>query len=300
MPAQDPDSPAAGVRIDSPDIAHLGVSVTSAVGDYFLGTRDAEVARLGLQHRVWREHMLGAWRRAGLRSGWRVVDVGAGPGYAAMDLAEAVGANGEVLAVDRSPRFVSLIAATARERGLAQIRALEMELMAAAALEGCDMAWCRWVASFTPSVPTLVAWIRRALRVGGVAVFHEYADYGSWRVAPARPRLTEFVREVMASWRAAGGEPDVAPALIAALRAEGFRLKSVRPLVFATNPAEVTWQWPAAFVASAAARLHELGRVSSEWVDEVGSELRLSEADPASVMVTPMVLEVIAVREDAG
>ncbi len=29
-------------------------------GDYVLGTHDAEIARLGLQHRVWRESMLAA------------------------------------------------------------------------------------------------------------------------------------------------------------------------------------------------------------------------------------------------
>lgn len=274
--------------------------MASVAGDYFLGTHDAEVVRLGLQHRVWREHMLGAWRRAGLRPGWRVVDVGAGPGYATADLAEVVGPTGEVLAVDRSPRFVSVIEAMARARGLGQVGVQVRDLMAEGAPLGLDMAWCRWVASFTPSVPSLVDWIHRALRVGGVAVFHEYADYASWQFAPPRPRLAEFVREVMASWRATGGEPDVAPALIAALRARGFRLASLRPLVFAAQPGEWMWRWPAAFVATAAARLHQLERVPAAWVTEVVRELREAEADPASVMVTPMVLEIIAVRDDAG
>ena len=72
--------------------------MSTAGGDYVLGTHDGEVARLGLQHRVWREAMFAAWRRAGIRTGWRVVDVGAGPGYATLDLAELVGASGEVLA----------------------------------------------------------------------------------------------------------------------------------------------------------------------------------------------------------
>jgi len=65
--------------------------VTAVRGDYVLGTHDAEVVRPGLQHRVWRESTLAAWRRAGIRPGWRVVDVGAGPGYATWDLAELVG-----------------------------------------------------------------------------------------------------------------------------------------------------------------------------------------------------------------
>lgn len=265
-------------------------------GDYVLGTHDDEVLRLGLQHRVWREHVLAAWRRAGLREGWRVVDVGAGPGYATMDLAEIVGPTGSVFAAERSPRFIPVIEAERRRRGFDHVVARETDVMESAPPGACDLAWCRWVASFVASVPKLARWIHDALRPGGVAVFHEYADYASWRFAPARPRLAEFVAEVMASWRAAGGEPDVAPALIGSLRDTGFRLCSVRPLVFAARPGEQTWKWPAAFVATNAARLHELGRVSREWADSVVEELRLAEADPESVMVTPLVLEVIAER----
>ena len=55
--------------------------------DYVLGTHDAEVERLGLQHRVWRERARDAWARAGIAAGQTVIDVGAGPGYAAIDLA---------------------------------------------------------------------------------------------------------------------------------------------------------------------------------------------------------------------
>ena len=64
-----------------------------------------------------------------------------------------------------------------------------------------------------------------------VAVFHEYADYAAWRLAPRRPAFEAFVAEVIATWRAAGGEPDVALALPQLLRQAGFRLRSATPLV---------------------------------------------------------------------
>jgi ubiquinone/menaquinone biosynthesis C-methylase UbiE len=59
--------------------------------DYVLGTHDEELIRLGLQHRVWRPMVLDCWQRAGITVGKRVLDLGAGPGYAALDLAEIVG-----------------------------------------------------------------------------------------------------------------------------------------------------------------------------------------------------------------
>ena len=73
---------------------------------YFLGTHDEEIKRLGLQHRVWRPTVLDCWRRAGIGPGSKVLDVGAGPGFAAADLSEIVGPDGVVVAVERSARFV--------------------------------------------------------------------------------------------------------------------------------------------------------------------------------------------------
>jgi SAM-dependent methyltransferase len=84
--------------------------------DYVLGTHDAELERLGLQHRLWRPRMLDAWRRAGSGAGQTVLDVGAGPGYAALDLAEIVGPTGRVLALERSRRFLGALAPHARPR----------------------------------------------------------------------------------------------------------------------------------------------------------------------------------------
>ena len=65
----------------------------AAERDYVLGTHEQELARLGLQHRAWRPVALDCWQRAGITVGKRVLDVGAGPGYAAVDLAEIVGAS---------------------------------------------------------------------------------------------------------------------------------------------------------------------------------------------------------------
>src|SRR5258708_37778221 len=90
--------------------------------DYVLGTHDEEVARLGLQHRVWRPIATDCWRRAGITIGARVVDVGAGPGYATVDLAEIVGPAGEVLAVERSARFLEVAKPACGCRGLSHVR----------------------------------------------------------------------------------------------------------------------------------------------------------------------------------
>ena len=84
--------------------------------DYVLGTHEEEVERLGLQHRVWQPHVLACWQRAGITVGKRVLDVGAGPGYATADLAEIVGPTGEVVAVERSSNFVEALRERVKQR----------------------------------------------------------------------------------------------------------------------------------------------------------------------------------------
>jgi SAM-dependent methyltransferase len=265
--------------------------------DYVLGTHDEELARLGLQHRVWRPAALACWYRAGIGVGSRVMDVGAGPGYATIDLAEIVGATGEVVAIERSARFLQAADANCRRLGLTNVRLHELDLMSdALPATNVDAVWCRWVACFVRSPSLLVEKIAAALRPGGVAVFHEYVAYQTWRFAPPRPGMRDFVHEVMASWRAAGGEPDVAPELIAALRHHGLTVSHALPIISALRPRDYAWQWPASFVETGIQRLVDLGRVDDAWAERVREDLRAAESDPESVMLTPMVLEIIATK----
>src|SRR6266705_6978137 len=97
--------------------------------DYVLGTHDEELARLGLQHRVWRSVALDCWKKAGITVGSRVLDVGAGPGYATVDLAEIVGPAGEVVALERSSKFVRAMREAVRGRSLTNVRIHELDLM---------------------------------------------------------------------------------------------------------------------------------------------------------------------------
>src|SRR5215471_18186843 len=117
--------------------------------DYILGTHDEEIERLGLQHRVWRPRALDAWRRAGFTLGQTILDVGCGPGYASLDLAEIVGPAGRVISMDRSRRFLDTVEAASRQRGLENIKILEMDLSEEGPPPGdADAAWARWIFAF--------------------------------------------------------------------------------------------------------------------------------------------------------
>jgi SAM-dependent methyltransferase len=227
--------------------------------------------------------------------GSKVIDFGAGPGYATMDAAEIVGSGGVVTALERAPHFIDFARQAADRYGTSWVRIVECDLMSDAV--GCtdaDIAWCRWVASFVARPETLVEKLFGSLRVGGKAVLHEYQQYSTWRTIPASSALESFVAEVTASWRATGGEPDIIASLLPLMTHMGFRVREVRPLIFAVHPNHFTWQWPAAFVSTNAARLVSLGRVSQAWAENTLREFSSLAANPNALVVTPLVMEIIA------
>ncbi|HWH23230.1 MAG TPA: methyltransferase domain-containing protein [Allosphingosinicella sp.] len=263
--------------------------------DYVLGTQDEEIERLGLQHRVWRPRVLDAWRRAGISVGQTIIDVGAGPGYATTDLAEIVGPGGRVLALERSSRFLAALGARTAAFGLANVEAREHDVSAQDFGDAlADAAWCRWVLSFVEQPQRTVRHIARALKPGGVAIFHEYADYGAWQMMPPSADVDRFRTLVMQSWRDAGGEPDIGLTLPRWLEEDGLEIIEMRPLIDMVQRSSFVWQWPLAFMRSNAARLVELGYATPAEAERFATAL--DGASPSDWMITPLVLEVIARR----
>lgn len=113
--------------------------------EYVLGTNDEELARLGLQHHLWRAHALSLWVRSGFAPGHTLVDLGCGPGYTTADLAQTVGASGRVLAVDTSRRFVEYLRRQPPAPGAAPIDAFVADVEALTLPEASlDGAYARW------------------------------------------------------------------------------------------------------------------------------------------------------------
>ena len=269
----------------------------SAERDYVLGTHDEEIARLGLQHRIWRPVASDCWQKAGITIGSRVLDLGAGPGYAAADLAEIVGPTGKVVAVERSANFVRALEERCRARSLRNVHVHELDLMTDDLPEGpYDFSWCRWVASFVTDPALLIRKLAGVMRPGGVAIFHEYAHYLTWRFVPRLPNQERFAQEVKASWSAAGGKADVGLDLPSYLAHNGFAVRSVFPRIYSVRPSDYMWQWPASFVGIGLARLQELGRIDAAFAAKVQNEIDEAGANSNSLLITPLVLEIVAAK----
>ena len=262
--------------------------------DYVLGTHSEELARLGLQHRVWRPVVLDCWQRAGITVGKHILDVGAGPGYAAVDLAEIVGPTGEVVALERSENFIRAMEHTCRARSLGNVKIHQLDLVTDELPDGdYDFSWCRWVMSFVSDPSILIRKLGHVMRKGSVAIFHEYGDE-SWQFSPRLVNQEQFREHVIATWRESGAEPFRAMALATLLPANGFTIRSARPHLFCVRPNDCMWQWPVTFIETYLPRLIETGRINQEFANQVRDDLAKAEMNPDALMITPLVLEIVA------
>jgi SAM-dependent methyltransferase len=230
--------------------------------------------------------------------GQRLLDIGCGPGYASFDLADVVGPDGAIVALDRSARFLEAGRAGAAARRQDWIAFREVDLdEGELGVPAADGAWVRWVFAFLRRPRALLERIHAALRPGARLVVHEYFDYGIWRLVPRSAAFEDFVAAVMGSWRAAGGEPDIALPLLSWLSEVGFRLEVTEPVLWAVGPRDFIWRWPAAFVETGVERLVETGRLAPHAARNILDALAAAAADPLAKMITPGVLEIVATRE---
>jgi SAM-dependent methyltransferase len=250
-----------------------------------------------MQHAVWREDAHTAWQRAGISAGSTVVDLGCGPGFAAVDLAALVGPSGRVIAIDKSERFLSHIAAETAKRNIANVEPRVCDLDAdALPIERADAAWARWVFAFLSKPRELLARVANVIRPGGVFVAHEYLDYRVCRVSPRVPEIDEFITAVMASWRAQGGEPEIAVDLLRWLPELGFDVEATRVIGSVVAPGDPKWNWVAKFGETGLPRLVEIGALSADRAPAIAAAWRGLSTTPGVRMITPTVLEIVAKR----
>jgi SAM-dependent methyltransferase len=129
------------------------------------------VLELGLRNDVYRRPLATALDRLGLREGWRCVDVGAGGGDVSVALAEVVGHDGRVYAVDNDPHARDEVARAAAAH--AQVVAITQSGEELLLPEPVDLAFCRFVLMHVIDPVVVLRRMGEAARVGGWVVAQE-------------------------------------------------------------------------------------------------------------------------------
>jgi ubiquinone/menaquinone biosynthesis C-methylase UbiE len=277
---------------------HYPADMKPDAKDYVLGTDRAELERLGLQHQLWVAQAAAAWERAGFRRGHRILDVGCGPGFATVDLAQRVGPRGKIVAVDISRRFLSHLEERARACGLANIRIVQGSVERLAVGEaGFDGAYARWVLCFVQRPAAVLKQVARRLKRGGVFVIQDYFQYENILIAPGCEAFRRVFRAVHESWRARGGDPDIGCRLPGLLRRAGFEVREIAPLVRLARPGSSLWDWPDTFFDIYLPALVKMGFITAAHEQVFRREWAKRSRSPDAFYTSPPMIEIIALKK---
>ncbi len=149
-------------------------------------TRDHWEKVYGRQQR--RADLVPEWMDAiDLKPGDRVLEVGAGPGYVSLLLADRVGPNGLVYAVDPSPDALAYLEQRQKERGITHIRRIAADAATLAADLEADCAFVTMVLHHVDNGAALLRNIHRLLRPRARVLVAEFHPDGPCEHGARRP-----------------------------------------------------------------------------------------------------------------
>lgn len=279
---------------------------------YVLGTDQAELDRLALQHRLWADAAHALWRRGNVQPGSRVLDVGCGPGHCSFDLAGMVagisgrGQRGQVFGVDQSGGFIEWLNAQAAVRGQTHLKGLVGDVMDLPSVLGrtpglapgsFDAAYARWVLCFVPDPAAVVRGVASMLRPGGVFMVQDYFNYEAMTTAPRTHAFARAVKATGESWRARGGDPDLVGRLPAMMMKAGMNVTHIDCHQRLARPGDSMWQWPATFWRNFVPQLIKIGLLPEGFMAEWEHDWAELERTAGAFAVLPVVYDVIGVKE---
>jgi arsenite methyltransferase len=166
--------------------------------------------------------------------GYRVLDVGCGPGFYSRELLDQVGPEGAVTGIDQSPQMLAV--AKRRSEGFGNARFQEGDATALPVeSDEFDRALSVQVLEYVADVPRALAEMHRALRPGGRVVIWDV----DWATVSWHSEDPDRMARVLAAWDQHLAHPSLPRTLAASLTAAGFEDVRMDGHAFATNDLSV-------------------------------------------------------------
>jgi SAM-dependent methyltransferase len=241
--------------------------MTANDSGYLFASSD-ELARLEVQGSALNPATRMIFAAAGIRPGMRVLDLGCGVGDAAFVVADLVGPDGHVVAVDRWPEALARARVRAEQAGLTHVQFVAGDIHDPAPGGPYDAIVGRLVLMHVPDPVTVLRRQATVLRAGGLVVPIEN-DIETTRSLPPTPLVTQALAWIAETF-AKSGIASMGPALWAVLRDAGLHplgMIGVQPHFGPDDPAAIAL---AEGVLRAAAPLIE--RTGAATAAEMGVE----------------------------
>jgi SAM-dependent methyltransferase len=259
--------------------------------DYLLGHSAAELERLRRQTQHFAVEARWLLDRLGIAPGWRAIDLGCGPQGVLDLLAARVGPRDAVVGLEQDEAVVGLARAFVAEHRLANVEVLRGDARATGLPRASfDLVHARLLLVNVPHPEGFVAEMAALVRPCGAVALQE-ADLVSLLCDPPLEAWARLFRAYEAYARGAGVDLYLGRRLPALLRAAGLVDVQVRPLVEACPPGHPRRLLFPHFVENARDRLVARGLLTDEELTALLAAVGVHLADPATLVVAPMLLQ---------
>jgi len=264
--------------------------------DYFIGVHARELERLKEQHAAWQTETHALWQRAGFGAGQHLADLGSGPGFNALDLAEIVGPMGRITALDKATPFLGFLSGEAARRGLSNVHPVAADITQVDAIEGpLDGAFCRFFLAFLiEDLDRVLARVHRSLKPGGVFAAMEYLTLGSTTSSPSMRGFDAHTEAWKQYYLNHGADTEVGRELPQKLAAAGFSVVDTRCVGGMAEAGSLGWKWWGRLIVDFGEKLAADGLMSADDVLALKQDWAAASRLPDAFIHTPILLQIVA------
>lgn len=264
--------------------------------DYFIGVHARELERLRDQHEAWRPETEALWEAAAFGTGQHLADLGSGPGYSAFDLAERVGPQGSVIALDKASPYLDFLSAESARRGLRNVRAAEADITRIESLpHPLHGAFCRFVLAFLiDDLDHVLALVHRSLDPRGVFAAMEYLTLKSTTCSPPLRGFDAHTSAWIEYYEKHGGNTAVGRRLPAALVQAGFEITHLTCVGGMAGPSHRWWKWWGRLIEDFGDKLVAEGCLAADALQQLQHDWLSAASQPNAFIHTPILLQVVA------
>lgn len=213
-------------------------------GTYVVESKVGEDERLVRVAQGFHDDVQDGWRRAGLRDGARVIDVGCGPLGALLSFVDLVGPNGSVVGLDFNAGALATATSIMAQRGLSNVQLVHGDINTVALDEipgagSFDLAYCRLFLIHQRDPVATLRRMSQLVRPGGRLLVQEmvFGDIAERSLSdPPLPARARWQRLLWSAMHHAGASPSIAMHLGDVCSAAGLQDLGQRGFLYLSGP----------------------------------------------------------------
>lgn len=260
--------------------------------DYILGVNQTELDRLKFQHGVWKDPTIEFFKRIKIERGWKILDVGSGPGLVADELLEFTGEEGEITALEPSEFYLNYYKDKCERKNVKNVKFINGSVEDTGLEKNhYDMIYMRWVVDFVPEPEEFLKKLLKSLKKGGVIAIQDYV-YDSVPLYPRGGAFDNIDKAVRDYWKTGGGDPCFVAKLPKFFRENEVELVEYKPIVQAGDKDSGLIEWAHKFFCVHIQKMADDKVISQPDADAMLQDWLDHRYKDDTVFFSPLIVEV--------